>query len=254
LTVRFDRASFVFREQTKEGKMRNSSVSRLGLAASLVATFLLAATAPAFAGTLDQQQTESDSNTGLFVNQNPAQTFTAGVTGVLDRADLLLGGKDGSPVEPLTVEIRNTSAGEPGTSVLASTSIPMSAVGIDPAFVPATFGTPAAVMAGTQYALVAYTAHPTNDCCGWSYQDATDPYSGGEQFVSPEPPPGENWFAFSTRDFAFKTYVGPPPPPSTPSTPPTTAPTTQHKKKCKKHKKHRSAESAKKKCKKKKHR
>ena len=111
-------------------------------------------------------------------------------------------------------------------------------------------------MAGTQYALVAYTAHPINDCCAWQIQNATNPYSGGQQFISTPPPPGEDWFAFSTNDFAFKTYVGPPPPPSTPSTPstpPTTAPTTKHKKKCKKHKKKHSASSAKKKCKKKKH-
>ena len=232
--------------------MRNSSVSRLCLAASLVATFLLAATAPAFAGTLDQQQTDHNSSVGLYVGQNPAQTFTAGITGVLDQVDLHLCCKDGSPVEPLTVEIRNTSGGEPGTSVLASTSIPMSALANDPLdgeWVPATFDTPAAVMAGTQYALVAYTAHLINDCCAWNTQTATNPYSGGQQFISTPPPPGEDWLAFSTNDLEFKTYVGPPPVPSTPSTPPTTAPTTTHKKKCKKH----SASSAKKKCKKKKH-
>jgi hypothetical protein len=240
----------------EEGMMRKSFVSRLSLAASFVATFLLAATASsAFAGTLDQQQTEMNTNVGLFATQSPAQTFTAGITGGLDRADLMLCCKDGSPVEPLTVEIRNASGGEPGTSVLASASIPMSALGVDPAFVPATFATPAAVTAGTQYALVAYTEHATNDCCGWNYQSDTDPYSGGALFVSHEPIPAlGNWAnQGGDDDYAFKTYVTPPPP-STPSTPPTTAPTTKHKKKCKKKHKKRSAESAKKKkCKKKKH-
>jgi hypothetical protein len=170
--------------------MCRSVVFRVSLAASLVATFLFAATASAFAG------------------QSPAQTFTAGTTGELDRADLLLR-KAGSPDEPLTVEIRNAAGGQPGTAVLASASIPMSALGSSPEFVPATFDTPAAVTAGTQYALVAYTTHATNDCCGWSYQDATDPYSGGAGFNSNTVPPQAPW---STQgggdDYAFMTYVG----------------------------------------------
>jgi hypothetical protein len=166
-----------------------SVVFRVSLAVSLVATFLFAATGSAFAG------------------QSPAQTFTAGITGGLDRADLLLR-KAGSPVEPLTVEIRNAASGQPGTEVLASASIPMSALGSSPGFVPATFATPAAVTAGTQYALVAYTTHPTNDCCGWRYQDGTDPYSGGAGFFSNTVPPQAPW---STQgggdDYAFMTYV-----------------------------------------------
>ena len=84
----------------------------------------------------------------------------------------------------------------------------MSALGSSPQFVPATFATPAAVTAGTQYALVAYTTHAANDCCGWSYQDATDPYPGGAGFNSNTVPPQAPW---STQgggdDYAFMTYV-----------------------------------------------
>jgi hypothetical protein len=231
--------------------MRKSFVSRVSLAASLFAAFLLATTASAFAGTLDQQQTEQNANGGLYVGQDPAQTFTAGITGGLDQADLLLCCKFGTPVEPLTVEIRNTSGGEPGASVLASASIPMSALGSDPAFVPATFATPAAVTAGIQYALVVYTAHPDNDCCGWNYQTG-DLYSGGTQFLSHTFPAQPPWDQSADNDYAFKTYVTPPPPAAVPPTPPTTT-VPAAKKKCKKHKKKHSAESAKKKkCKKKK--
>jgi hypothetical protein len=239
----------------KSRMTRQSFVSRVGVAASLAATFVLAAAASASAGTLDQQQTEWDNSVGLVTFQNPAQTFTAGMSGGLDQADLLLCCKDGSPTEPLTVEIRNTSGGEPGSEVLASASIPMSAVGVADTFVPATFAPPAVVTAGTQYALVVYTEHPTNDCCGWDYQKATDPYSGGVGFVTAEHPPAPPWDSHGGGDdFAFKTYVGPlPPPPVMPSTPPTTAPITQHKKKCRKKRHRRSAESAKKKkCKRKK--
>jgi hypothetical protein len=222
---------------------------KIGLVCGVAAALLLGIAAPASAGTLDQQQTQMSTNAGLFATQTPGQTFTAGITGGLDRADLMLCCKNGSPVEPLTVEIRNASGGQPGTSVLASASIPMSALGVDPAFVAATFATPAAVTAGTQYALVAHTEHASNDCCGWNYQSDTDPYSGGGGFTSNEPFPalGDWGDQGGDDDYAFKTYV-------TPTPPSTTAPTTKHKKKCKKKKHKRSAESAKKKCKKRKKR
>jgi hypothetical protein len=225
-------------------------IRRIGLVSAAGAALFLGATASASAGTLDQQQTSSNTNAGIFATVSGAQTFTAGKTGGLDQADLLLS-KLATIPEPLTVEIRNATAGGPGTSVLASGSIPNSAIGPNPpAFVSVTFATPAAVTAGTQYTLVAYTTHVLNDSLGWYYQSDTDPYSGGALFTGggPVPPLGPWNDQGGDDDFAFKTYVTPPP--STPSTPPTT----KHKKKCKKHKKHRSAESAKKKkCKKKKH-
>ena len=51
--------------------MRNSSVSRLCLAASLVATFLLAATAPAFAGTLDRSKPATIQASGCISAEIP---------------------------------------------------------------------------------------------------------------------------------------------------------------------------------------
>ncbi len=202
--------------------------SRLFLASAACAALLLGAAASASAGTLDQQQTSSSSSAGLFATQSAGQTFTAGITGGLDQADLLLSNAGGPSAEPLTVEIRNASAGRPGTSVLASASIPNSAIGTTEAFVPATFATPAAVTAGTQYALVAYTTHVTNDCCGWFYQDATDPYSGGAGFNSMEPVPPQGIWSNQGGgdDYAFKTYVTPAPTP--PPTPPPTSPRAPH--------------------------
>jgi hypothetical protein len=193
------------------------------LASAACVALLLGAAASASAGTLDQQQTSSSSIAGLFATQSVGQTFTAGITGGLDQADLLLS-KVSTTAEPLTVEIRNASAGTPGTSVLASASIPNSAIGTTEAFVPATFATPAAVTAGTQYALVAYTTHVLNDSVGWFYQDATDPYSGGAGFNSMEPvPPQGSWSGQGGGDdYAFKTYVTPAP--TTPPQPPTTVP------------------------------
>jgi hypothetical protein len=227
----------------------------IGLVSGVAAVLLLGATASASAGTLDQQQTSSNTNAGIFSSVSGAQTFTAGITGGLDRADLLLSALTPIP-EPLTVEIRNASAGEPGTSVLASGSIPNSAIGPNPpAFVPVTFATPAAVTAGTRYTLVAYTTHAVNDSLGWYYQSDTDPYSRGALFSGggPVPPVGPWNDQEGDDDFGFKTYVAPAPPsPASPSTPTSTGQRAAALKKCKKKakKKHWSKKKLKK-CKKK---
>jgi hypothetical protein len=221
---------------------------KIALVSGVAAALLFGVTSSASAGTLDQQQTSSDANAGLLSspsNQTPAQTFTAGISGGIDQVDLLLD-KVGTP-PPTTVEIRNVSAGKPGSTVLATASLPASAVVTAPAqaFVPVTFTTPAPVTAGTQYAILAYGPGTQNtNAVGWLYQDVGNPYLSGEMFISTESlPPVDSFNGFPTNDLAFKTYVVPPPPTNT--APPAT-------KKCKKKHKHHAA-SAKKHCKKKKH-
>jgi hypothetical protein len=223
---------------------------KLGFAvASAVSAALLLAPASASAGTLDQQQTVSNLDNGLFSTQSGAQTFTAGITGGLDQADLDLL-KAGTPPATVTVEVRSVSAGMPTAAVLGSRTISTSSVGVSPAFVAVTFAPPVPVTAGTRYALVAYSAGAMGNAVGWRNQDAGDPYSGGDFFLdNADPlPPGTNWIGGEDGDddFAFRTYVAP-----TPSQPPASV---VRKKRCKTHKKKhkRSAESAKKKkCKKK---
>jgi hypothetical protein len=231
--------------KTGVGKLRSARALIVASAAS--AAVLLGVAAPASAGTLDQQQTsfESFSSGGVNSGQSLAQTFTAGITGHVDQADLVLS-KFSSPTEPVTIEIRDVAGGLPGSTVLASTSVPISAIPADPnaAFVPATFGTPAPVTAGTQYALVAWSTNAAGSP-GWFYQPGpANPYPAGRGLNSQTSPPGNDWVGPEGDDFAFKTYVVPSPPAPTPPA-----------KKCKKHKKkHKSgAEIAKKKCKKKKH-
>jgi hypothetical protein len=228
-----------------EGK---TMIRKIGLVSGVAAALFLGVASSASAGTLDQQQTSSDTNVGLVTDQSGAQTFTAGITGGLDQADLDLL-KVGTPPATVTVEIRSTSAGEPTATVLASGTIATSAISGSGGFVPVTFATPASVTAGTRYALVAYIPGSFGDTVGWR-DTAGDPYSGGEVFITTDPlPPGANWNGFADQDFAFKTYVGPPPPPTTTGSPTTG---TAVKKKCKKHKKkHKAAEAKKKKCKKK---
>jgi hypothetical protein len=218
-------------------------IRKVVLVSGVAAALLLGATSSASAGTLDQQQTTSSTDAGFFTNQSVAQTFTAGISGVVDQVDLLLL-KSGTPPNPVTVQIRNVSAGKPAATALASASVPTAAIPTATAtFVPVTFTTPVPVTAGTQYAIVAYSA-TSGDAAGWRYQSSGDPYSGGGFFSSTETvPPVDTWTEQPAFDFAFKTYVGPVPP-----TPPTN--TGQPvKKKCKKKHKHHAV-SAKKHCKK----
>jgi hypothetical protein len=223
-------------------------IRKIALVSGVAAAFSLGVAGSASAGTLDQQQTASNTNAGLFSSQSVAQTFTSGITGRLDQVDLLLL-KVGTPPGPsVTVEIRGTSAGTPGAAPLATASIPISSIGTTQAFLSATFASPASVTAGTKYAIVVYSPGTAGNAVGVSDQ-LSDVYSGGASFYDPTEaiPPGSAWIPNGTSDLAFKTYVAPPLPP----VPPATSAPTVPKKKCKKHK-HRAA-SAKKHCKKKKH-
>jgi hypothetical protein len=121
-------------------RVRVERVSRIFVLASMTfVLLLLGIAASASAGTLDQQQTTSSSNLGLFSTQSDAQTFTAGITGDLDEADLSLS-KAGAPPATITVEVRTTSAGKPTATVLASGTVATSALGRSGAFVPVPTG------------------------------------------------------------------------------------------------------------------
>jgi hypothetical protein len=189
--------------------------TRAFLITAAAAAAALIPAASASAGTLDQQQTISNFS-GLQVNStnSRAQTFTAGLTGQLDQVDLAISGM--SVTTPLTVQIRDGSATAPGNTVLASASVPTSAVASTESFVPITFASPASVTAGTQYSIVAF-----NDSDGWFWYSGqvptTSAYPGGALYGSSNGPPATGpWSAGNPdADFEFKTYVAPPPPPPT---------------------------------------
>jgi hypothetical protein len=194
--------------------------TRTFLITAVAAAAALIPAAGASAGTLDQQQTLSNFG-GLQVanNNSKAQTFTAGLTGLLDQVDLALsGGVDAAT--PLTVEIRDGSATAPGDTVLATASVPTSAVASTESFVPVTFTSPASVTAGTQYSIVALNGGASS-AAGWFWYSGkpttgtASAYEGGRLYSSPNGPPGTGpWFEGNTlADFEFKTYVAPPPPP-----------------------------------------
>ncbi len=166
------------------------------------------APATALAGTLDQQQTNASAGyVGIGSGQSGAQTFTAGLSGGVDRVDLVLQ-KVGDPTAPLIVEIRNASGGVPGTTVLASESVRAAGIGAFPVFVPIKFLSPAAVVAGTQYSIVLWSTDAPNSY-GWS-NSSGETYAGGGPFFVPVSPPSTAWTPVG-GDFAFMTYVESPP-------------------------------------------
>lgn len=216
----------------------------------LVAGFVLSTTGPAYAGTLDQQQSQTNHvapTYGCFTifgstycfDSSWAQTFTAGLSGPLDRVDLLLA-REGTPT-PLMVEIRTVTSGCPSDTVLASTQLPSAdvppATGSPPAFTPITFSSPANVVTGTQYAVVFYTT-PGNayDVFYDEVYFPPNPYSGGRMCTSASPP--ATWGAGSPGsydDLAFKTYVVAPPAPPGANTGQRTAAVKQCTKQARKH-------------------
>ncbi|MDX6616502.1 MAG: hypothetical protein QOD60_1593 [Solirubrobacterales bacterium] len=162
----------------------------------------------ALAGTLDQQQTDGSGGfVSMYVGQSAAQTFTAGLSGGVDQVDLDLGTSGGTPTAPLNVEIRDVSGGFPGILVLASHSVP--AFSGAPAFMSINFATPAPVVAGTQYAIVAYSGADFSNVYTWSQSTTADPYAGGAGFRTLSSPPSGAWMPV-TGDLAFKTHVVPP--------------------------------------------
>ena len=189
------------------------AIARAFIVAALLALGLALTPAAATAGTLDQYQTDA-SGGGPFVtsSQSMAQTFTAGFSGGLDQADLYLG-KFGTPTQPITVQIWDVASPFPGitvlTSELALASVPASNVSAYPGgFTSVTFP-PVAVEAGTQYALVAFSATDfPPDAYAWGKAGTPDPYGGGQALqTSDSPPTSTTIWGGAGSDLAFKTYV-----------------------------------------------
>jgi hypothetical protein len=163
---------------------------------------------PTGPGTLDQKQTSTESDpplpnftpyafqvSGSGTNEGEqviAQTVTAGLSGTLDQIDLRMAdysGQDGAnPRQPLTVEIRDVASGKPGSTVLASTTVPpadLPECGNPDCFgdwVSIDFASPATVTEGTPYAIVASVNDPL-DMWGWQFvmrPEPDDPYPGGK--------------------------------------------------------------------------
>lgn len=203
---------WVYREKKYSAFVKSSANKFRGTGLAtlvIVSAACLLAPGAALAGTPDQQQTDGSGGfASIWLGQSIAQTFKAGLTGGVDQVDLDLGTNGGTPTAPLSVEIRDAWGGSPGSSILASQSVP--AFSGAPALRSINFATPAPVVAGTQYAIVAYSGADFSFLYTWSQSMTADPYAGGTGFRTLNSPPSGAWMPV-TGDFAFKTYVVPPP-------------------------------------------
>lgn len=198
-----------------------NSLSRCLAAAGVSAALALSAAA---APMLDQQYTAPSDNIGPTPWGLPvdwAQTFTVGITGVLDSVTVK-GGRANLPIEPLLIDVRTTVAGVPtegnaGGNILGS-------VVLAPADVPPAYGDIVAdlsgfainVSVGDVLAIVVRSATGSSADPGYYELRGRAPggYDGGGAFVRIGA--GDTWHpyaSFPTLDIAFSTYVNPVPEP-----------------------------------------
>jgi uncharacterized repeat protein (TIGR01451 family) len=169
---------------------------------------------------IDQQNTTITNNGVAFTNASwVGQTFTAGKSGSLNRADVNLFCVFCLNAPPsIIVSIRATSGGMPTGSDLASASVAISDYTGTQAFYAANFPSAANVNAGTQYAIIirASAAYGTSGKnLGFSDSAASaavgdNVYAGGQLVRSTSG--GSSWSAepsyTPTADGGFKTYIG----------------------------------------------
>lgn len=184
---------------------------RRWLATSVLAVSILLGlpTLALAAGTLDQQQTTYDGFSGNST-QCIAQTFTAGLSGHLDTVSLYVRKLTDHPV--MLIEIRDTVSGGPGSTVLASDSVPGTEIATTFGWIDFEFATPPIVVAGTTYAIVALALGPMGPEPGpWGFE-----WGGAQQSPSVDPYPGGGFFSANTcdgpygaqsADLAFQTFV-----------------------------------------------
>jgi hypothetical protein len=175
--------------------------------ASVMATVAEASTAHV----LDQSQTSSSAGSECLCEPHVrlAQTFTARVTGRLDRVELLLYrvGNAGD----LSVELRTASAGAPSNIVLSATTVRAEAVPeYTSGWVSVALDGPA-VTAGTQYAIVLSAPAVQSASPLYSWDVALgNPYAVGDAWWT-SVVSGGDWILVGPSDApldrAFKTFV-----------------------------------------------
>ncbi len=157
---------------------------------------------------LDQSNT-SISNFGDILDATTwwAQTFTAGVTGTLEKADINLFCSGCTGTAPnLTLALRATSSGAPTGADIASTTLIGSASGATSYF-SGTFSSPPSLTAGTVYALV---ARPVSNPSAGTYAATfsnSDVYAGGARYTSTDSGSAWDTPTGASRDLGFHTYM-----------------------------------------------
>ncbi len=155
--------------------------------------------------TLDQQNTNlGSSGAGIDSVNWGGQTFTAGLTGQLARADVSVFCFTCTGTFPnLTLSLRATSGNLPAGPDLATATL-TGTNSASSSYITGTFATPATVTAGTVYALV---VRPVADPSAGTYavtSSSLNAYANGRQVSSTDS--GGTWTG-AAIDLGFKTFV-----------------------------------------------
>ena len=208
-----DRGESLTRHAPKEHETMGRTIQRLLLPLKLALLIAVPGLLyPASAGAtemLDQSQTVSQSPVTVGYDLQRAQTFTAGVSGALDRVSLRLENYTSSPPTGavLNISVQTVIGGLPSGEQIGTGTIPLSAIpaqgsGGDWVYVDIS---DAIVHAGSQYALVLQTSIWNAKVWWWdAYQNAYgSSYTRGEMAFNY----GSGWSIDETNDFTFQTYV-----------------------------------------------
>jgi hypothetical protein len=156
----------------------------------------------------DQANTAgTTTGTGFGTPNWTGQTFVAGVSGLLVKADIQLfcNGCGATPPN-LTLSLRNTAAGLPTGADLATATVSGAAFASGSTVLfTATFGAPVSITSGTQYALI---LRPVSVPAGSGYfwiRSSPSTYANGSRVLSADS--GGTWSSDTTRDYNFRTYV-----------------------------------------------
>jgi len=179
------------------------------VSASVVLVVLLALSSSALSGpVLDQHQDSTDGATSVSPWKSVGQTFTAGLSGILDHIEL---GVDVYEISgPMMVDIRDVDAGAPGSAVLGTAGV---AGGFAEGWNSISFlSQNIAMTAGQEYSIVVYTSSDTEtpmmsvrwDPASYASGGAWEKFEGGTwqpvRFVWSEG-------VYDDADLQFRTYV-----------------------------------------------
>ena len=195
---------------------------RITSAAVLMAALALPVTGAAAVGTADQTVPVPNSlgYSGLTATQGLGQSFTAGLAGVLDQVTVHLQ-RINNPGD-ITVQVFAASSGLPVGSALSSTTISQSSVLLTFSDVTATFASPAALTAGSQYFLRLSAPGAVMDMQTYT-SNSYRWHNGGNVLANEDGVAFVGSTSQLSSDLVFTTYVSPAPIPS--STPePTSSP------------------------------
>ena len=157
---------------------------------------------------LDQHQEDQDYCYAVGDSAMMAQTFTAGLTGILDHIEI--GNTTGifyAPMAPPVVEIRDTQGGQPGSTVLGSvtlsTPLPTSSWTLPIDFLSQNIS----VAAGQMYSIVLWASGQSGSVSVGAMVDPTS-YPAGALWANDD----GTWRLLSdvgVGDMQFRTYVEP---------------------------------------------